>query len=61
MQTKLNKIKEGHNEKIETIKKITCCLQFYVRLGLENPLDERQIMEDRLSSAIGSMPQTWPG
>ncbi len=36
------------------------CLQFYVRLGLESPLDERQIMEDRLSSGIGSMPQTWP-
>ncbi len=36
------------------------CLQFYVRLGLESPLNERQIMEDRLFSGIGSMPQTWP-
>jgi hypothetical protein len=26
------------------------CLQFYVRLGPESPLDERQIMENRLSS-----------
>jgi hypothetical protein len=35
------------------------CLQFYVRLELESPLDKRQIMEDRLSSGTGNMPQTW--
>jgi hypothetical protein len=37
---------------------IVYCLQFYVRLGRESPLDERQIMEDTLSSSIGNMPQT---
>jgi hypothetical protein len=37
------------------------CLQFYVCLGPESPLDERQIMEDKLSSGIGSMPQTLLG
>jgi hypothetical protein len=40
---------------------IVYCLQFYIHLGLESPLDERQIMEDRLSSRTDSMPQTWPG
>jgi hypothetical protein len=37
------------------------CLQFYVHLGPESPLDERQIMEDRLSCSTGNMPQTWSG
>jgi hypothetical protein len=36
------------------------CLQ-YVHLGLENPLNKRQIVEDRLSSHTSNMPQTWPG
>jgi len=31
-------------------------LQFYIHLGPKSPLDERQIMEDKLSSSIGSMP-----
>jgi hypothetical protein len=35
---------------------IVYCLQFYVYLGLESPLDERKIMEDRLSFVINSMP-----
>jgi hypothetical protein len=39
------------------------CLQFNVCLGIESPLDERwiMVMEERLSSGIGSMPQIWPG
>jgi hypothetical protein len=37
------------------------CLQFYVRLGLESPLDERQIIEDSLSFGTSSMLQTWLG
>jgi hypothetical protein len=40
---------------------IVYCLQFYLRLGPESPLDERQIMEDKLSFSTGSMPQTWAG
>jgi len=36
------------------------CLQFYIRLGPESPLDKRQIMENKLSSNISNMPQTWP-
>jgi hypothetical protein len=34
------------------------CLQSYVRLRPKSPLDERQIMEEELSSGIGSMLQT---
>jgi len=37
------------------------CLQFYVHLGPKSPLDEKQIMEDRLSFGTSNMPQTWPG
>jgi hypothetical protein len=35
-------------------------LQFYVRLGLDSSLNERQIMEDIISFGTGNMPQTWP-
>jgi hypothetical protein len=31
-------------------------LQFYIRLGLKSPLDERKIMEDKLSFSTSSMP-----
>jgi len=37
------------------------CLEFYKCLGPESPLNERYIMEDRLSFSTGSMPQIWPG
>jgi hypothetical protein len=45
------------------IKKIKCLLLtvYILRpLGPKSPLDERQIMEDKLSSCTGSMPQIWP-
>jgi hypothetical protein len=32
------------------------CLQFYIRLGLESPLDKKQIIEDILSFSTISMP-----
>jgi hypothetical protein len=35
---------------------VVYCLQFYVHLEPESPLDERQIMEDRLSTCTGNMP-----
>jgi len=37
------------------------CLQFYIHLGPKSPLNKTQIMEDKLSSCIGKMPQTWLG
>jgi len=36
-------------------------LQFYICLGPESPLDERWIMEDKLSSGTRSMSQIWAG
>jgi hypothetical protein len=57
------KMKHPFNSKIQSTNRLepVYCLQFYVRLGPESPLDKIQIMEDRLSSGTGSMPKTWPG
>jgi hypothetical protein len=54
---KIKKRNKKRKTKIKERRMFTVfCLQFYVRLGPESPLNESQIIQDRLSSSTTSMP-----